>query len=514
MTVDHPTPAGRVVFVGAGPGAPDLLTVRGREALRTADAVVYDTLVPQACLDAIAAHAERFPVQRTAAGTDDPGEATGLLLARLAAAGRTVVRLKGGDPAVFARLAEELQPLRAAGVPVEFVPGVTAALAAAAAAGVPLTSRTAASSLTIVTGHEADDKLAGLDFPALARVSGTLAIYMGVEQVARWSRALLDAGKPAETPVTIVSRCSWPDQRIATTTLAGCVSDFSLHGWQSPTVALVGAAIASTAPAGPLGGRRVLVTRPAGQADDLAALIRGAGGECLHVPVIRVEPPDSWDALDAAIRDAASFDWIVFASGNGVRAFVDRLRAAGRDGRSLGTARLAAIGPATRRSLEQAGFVCDLTPDEFRSEGLVAAFHDHPPARFLLVRAAVGRDHLRRQLESQGHHVTEATAYATHPVAPPLDDADAVAAAGVDWITITSSSIAAAAGRLFGERLRTWRIASISPVTSAAVERCGHRVTVEAAEATSPGLVAAMAAWESARAGESPRASESLQPAR
>ncbi len=514
MTAEHRSTTGRVVFVGAGPGAPDLLTLRGLEAIRTADVIVHDALVPPQLLDAIAIRAERIPVNRGDRGDEDPGAATGLLLARLAAAGRMVVRLKGGDPAVFARLAEELQPLRAAGVPVEFVPGVTAALAAAAAAGVPLTSRASASSLTIVTGHEADDKLAGIDFESLATIPGTLAIYMGVEQVGRWSRALLDAGTPGETPVTIVSRCSWPDQRIATTTLAGCVSDFSLHGWQPPTVAIVGAAARSTSSTGPLAGRRVLITRPAGQADDLAALVREAGGECLHVPVIRVEPPDSWAPLDGAIRAAGSYDWLVFASSNGVRSFAERLRALRLDGRILGTARLAAIGPATGRSLEQAGFVCDLTPDEFRSEGLVAAFRDLPPSRFLLVRAATGRDLLRRELETLGHEVTEVTAYVTRPVEPAEEEAAVIAPSAVDWITVTSSSIATAAARLFGERLRTWRIASISPVTTAALERCGLRPTVEAAEATSSGLVAAMTAWEAARAADLPRPSDSLQPAR
>ncbi|MFM8826869.1 MAG: uroporphyrinogen-III C-methyltransferase [Actinomycetota bacterium] len=513
MTAEHRSSTGRVVFVGAGPGAPDLLTVRGLEATRAADVIVHDALVPSQVLEAIGGRAERIPVNRSERGDEDPGAATGQLLVRLAASGRTVVRLKGGDPAVFARLAEELEPLRAAGVPVEIVPGVTAALAAAAAAGVPLTSRASASSLTIVTGHEADDKLAGLDFESLATIPGTLALYMGVEQVGRWSRALLAAGTPGDTPVTIVSRCSWPDQRIATTTLAACASDFSVHGWQPPSVAIVGTAVRA-ATAGPLSGRRVLITRPAGQADELAALVRGAGGECLHVPVIRVDPPDSWAPLDDAIRAAGSYDWIVFASSNGVRSFVERLRALRLDGRVLGTSRLAAIGPATRSCLEQSGLVCDLTPDEFRSEGLVAAFQSLPPARFLLVRAAAGRDLLRRELEVLGHEVTEVVAYVTRPAEPSNADIAGLAPTSVDWITVTSSSIAAAAAQLFGDRLRTWRIASISPITTSALQRCGVQATVEAAEASSSGLVGAMAAWEAARTANLSQPADSLQPAR
>ena len=204
---------GRVWFVGAGPGAWDLLTIRAADCLRMADVVVHDALVPPWLRDAIAPGAELVPVEREAVAGRDPGEETGRLLARLAAAGRTVVRLKGGDPTVFARLAEEIQPLRDAGLAYELVPGVTAALAAAAAAAAPLTSRTSASHLTLVTGHEAGDKPTGIDFRALASLPGTLAIYMGIEHMGRWSTALLEAGKPPTTPVTIVSRCSWPDQR-------------------------------------------------------------------------------------------------------------------------------------------------------------------------------------------------------------------------------------------------------------------------------------------------------------
>jgi len=302
--------------VGAGPGHPDLLTVRAVECLGRAEVVVHDGLVPLALLEAVGCRAERMLVPRTADGSD-PGEATGRLLADLAAKGRTIVRLKGGDPAVFGRLAEELEPLRNAGIPFEIVPGVTAALAAAAAAGVPLTSRQAASSLTILTGHEADEKDEGLDFSTLAGLPGTLAIYMGVEQVQRWSQELISAGKPADTPVTVISRCSWPDQQIAVTTLGDCGAAFERSGWPAPAIVIVGdvAEPRSPQPASshPLAGRRVLMTRPRGQGEDLAAAIAAHGGECIHAPVIRIDPPDSWEPLDRAIDAADTFDWIVFA---------------------------------------------------------------------------------------------------------------------------------------------------------------------------------------------------------
>lgn len=493
-------PSGRVSFVGAGPGAADLLTLRAAERLRAADAIVHDALVPQGLLDEINPTAERFPVDRDQESRPSPGIATGRLLARLAVEGRVVVRLKGGDPTVFARLTEELEPLRQAGVPVEFVPGITAAVAAAAAAGVPLTSRDAASSLTLVTGREADGKLDGIDFGALAAVPGTLAVYMGVEQVARWSRDLLAGGMPGSTPVTVVSRCSWPDQRIGSSTLADCPRDFARAGWRPPAVVLVGAAAA--VPAGPLRGRLVVVTRPAGQEGDVMAAIRAVGGDGLHVPLMRIVDPPSWRSLDDAIEKIDTYDWVVFASVNGVRAFLRRLRLRGRDARALGTARLAAIGPVTRRALESSGLRCDLMPEEFRSEGLAAVLASRAVrGRYLLVRAEKGRDVLRRELESRGHHVDEVTAYATQPAEPPTGEMiAAIDAAAACWITLTSSSIVDAAVRVFGERLKSWRIATISPVTSEALARHGLRPAVEAATATAAGLVDAIVAHESASA--------------
>jgi uroporphyrinogen III methyltransferase/synthase len=492
------SPPGRVAFVGAGPGAADLLTLRAVDRLRAADVVVHDSLVPLRILDEVNPAAERIAVERDQEQRPSPGTATGRLLARLALQGRTVVRLKGGDPTVFARLTEELEPLRQAGVEVEFVPGVTAALAAAGAAGVPLTSREAASSVTFVTGREADGKTEGIDFRSLADLPGTLAVYMGVEQVARWSRELLAAGLPPGTPLTIVSRCSWPDQRIGTSTLAGCADDFSRQGWRPPAVVLVG--VAAAAVTGPLRGRLVLTTRPAGQEGEVATAIREAGGECMNVPLVRIADPPSWEPLDEVLRRVDSYDWIVFASANGARRFVQRLAAIGRDARALGTARLAAIGPATRRQLEAAGLRCDLVPQTFSSEGLAAALAPRTVrGRHLLVRADKGRDALRRDLEARGHHVDEVVAYESRP----LDAVDpetlaAVDAAPVSWITLTSPSIVEAAVGLLGSRLRSWKIATISPLTSAALARHGLEAAAEAVEATAAGLVAAIVRHEAA----------------
>jgi uroporphyrinogen III methyltransferase/synthase len=514
----QPEPAGRVVFVGAGPGAPDLLTLRASERLALAEVVVHDRLVHPQVMALLPATCERICIDRRDTTDADPGATTGELLVRLAATGRCVVRLKGGDPTIFARLAEELAPLQRAGVAVEIVPGVTAALAAAAVAVMPLTNRTEASSLTFVTGHEARGKDEPVDLGPFAKLPGTLVVYMGVEQIAAWSRRLIEAGRAADTPVTLVSRCSWPDQRVATVTLAETAAVAARDGWQSPAVLIVGA-VAEGVGKGPLAGQSVIVTRPAGQEGEIASLVRAAGGNCLPVPTIRIAPPADPAPLDAVVGRLDSYDWIVFASANGVNGFLDALRTAGRDGRALGTARLAAIGPATRRSLAAAGFVCDLVPDEFRSEGLVASFGPLPPGgRFLLVRASRGRELIRRSLEAAGQHVDEVAAYESLPVEQ-LSAATQAMLSSLEspWVTVTSGAIAEASIRLFGPMIRTrsWRIASLSPVTSAVLRRFGLEPTVEATAATAPELVAAIVRHRQSQTDQpsgSPQAADSPTP--
>jgi len=417
-----------------------------------------------------------------------------------------VVRLKGGDPGVFGRLAEEIEPLHEAGVDWEIVPGVTAALAAAAVAGMPLTSRQDASSITIVTGHEAFDKRARIGFSDLAALPGTLVVYMGVEQVARWSRDLLAAGRPGDTPVTLVSRCTWPDQRVSTTTLDRCASVIAEQGWLSPAIVIVGPVAHGPMANRPLAGRRVMVTRPVGQGDELTRLLVAEGADCLGVPLAVIEPPSSWAPLDEALGRADLYDWIVLTSVNGVRSFVERMRATSRDGRCLGTARLAVIGPATRQALEAAGLVADLEPREPRSEGLLEALEGAPRgARFLLLRADRSREVLRPGLEARGHRVDDVIVYRNRPVERvPREVMQEIERSRIDWITLTSPSIARAACAAFGPLLSQWKIATISGLTSEAVRAAGFSVTAEAAEASSAGLVAAMVGAERVAGSDSP----------
>lgn len=502
---------GHVLFVGAGPGQADLLTVRATRSLECADVVVYDTLVSPAVLNLIKPDAQKISLSEILGGSTgkDVGRIIGNCLATYATNNRNVVRLKGGDPTIFARLREEIEPLNEQFISFEIIPGITSATAAAAAAGTPLTSRNISSSLTIVTGHEAKEKQDTIDYEKLSIQEGTVVIYMGVDQVRHWSDALLKAGRASDTPVTFVSRCSWPDQRIIQTTLAACAADIDSAQLPSPAVAVIGETPLRNPHHDdvklPLQGCRVLVTRPAGQADSVIAEVTQRGGEAMHLPLIEIVPATDTQELKSAITEAWSFDWIVFTSVNGVDHFCRELRLLGRDPRALGTARIAAIGPATATALENYGFVCDLIPDRYLSEGFVAAFKQDPDQkRFLLIQAERGRDVLRKELIAAGHEVRQVAAYATR--ATTADQHTAIRMIEqfpVTWILLTSSFIAETAVKIFGNRLHSWKIASISPITSSKLTQLGYPVTTEASEPTMTSLLDSIESWQSHRAKDS-----------
>lgn len=515
---------GIVRFVGAGPGPADLITVRGLWALREADVVVHDLLVHPSVLAEASDDAKLVPVSCALVGDGTPddaaggdaGERVGRMLRDLALSGRRVVRLKGGDPTVFARLAEEMRPLSEAGIAVEIVPGVTAALAASASASIPLTSRTHASSLTLVTGHRAGGGESTIDLPMLAKLPGSLVFYMGVERLGDWSAALVAAGRPVDTPVVIVSRCGWPDETILRTTLARAAGDAEVASMSSPAVAIVGGVAGEGSAIGPrdgavrrtssdrpavhgLAGRRVLLVRAAGQSAELAAMLAARSARPIECPAIRIEPPESWKPLDDAIDAASSYDWVVFSSANGVRSFVERLRFHGLDARALGTARIAAVGAKTVEALAAARLASDLVPEgDFRAESLADAFDAMPgPGRFLLVRADRGRDVLAGRLLAAGHDVVEVVGYRSIDVEriEPARMAD-LRKHPPDWLVVTSPAVAASALRLFGEFVPGMRIATISPLTSDAVRRQGFVPDAEALQATASAIVDAMAACE------------------
>jgi uroporphyrinogen III methyltransferase/synthase len=503
---------GAVYLVGAGPGDPGLITVRGVECLARADLVLYDYLVNPRLLAHLRPGAEAVCLGRHGQDRIMPQEEVNRRLIEASRAGKSVVRLKGGDPVVFARLAEEISALTAAGIRYEIVPGITAALAAGSHAGVPLTVRECASAVALITGQEDDAKQTSpLDYRRLAQFPGTLVFYMGVTTARRWSGELIAGGKPPETPVAVIRRCSWPDQlclRCDLGTLPHVLADRKLR---PPAVIIVGEAAADASgeswfTARPLFGVRVLVTRPVEQADALARPLEELGAEVLVQPAITITEPEDWGPVDGALAQLAQYDWVAFSSANGVRYFLERLCGEARDIRSLGGTRLAAMGPGTAAELVRWRLKADLAPpDEFRAESLADALAPEAAGkRFLLARASRGREVLADRLRAAGAGVDQVVVYRSIDVdRPDPQIASWLAAGEIDWVTVTSSAIARSLVKLLGDALRHARLASISPVTSATLRELGYEPSSEAGEYTMEGVVASIVRFHGA-AGASP----------
>ncbi|MBI1901155.1 MAG: uroporphyrinogen-III C-methyltransferase [Planctomycetia bacterium] len=501
---------GKVFLVGAGPGDPGLVTLRGVECLRRADLVLYDYLVNPRIVRH-AERAEKICLGRHGQGRIMPQEEVNAAMIAAARAGKAVVRLKGGDPAVFARGAEEAGALAEAKIKFEIVPGVTAALAAASYAGIPVTCRGIASAVALVTAHEEGEKdEPAVDFAALAAFPGTLVMYMGVTTAESWTRALIAAGKPAKTPAAIIRRCSWPDQLTIRCTLGRVADELRRRHLRPPVIVVVGDVV----PLGetldwfsrrPLFGRRVLVTRAAGQADILCDKLEDAGATVLAQPAIEIGPPDDFSPVDRAIGRLDQYQAVVFSSANGVRFFLERLSAMGRDVRALGRAQLAAIGPATGEELERYHLRVDVPlPDEFRAEALAdrliaSLAQGGTKMRVLLIRASRGREVLAERLRAAGHDVEQVVAYSSRDVANADAEIRAALAAGkIDWITVTSSAIARSLAGMLGDELGRAKLASISPITSAELRALGHVPAVEAVAYTTDGLIEAICSTDRA----------------
>ncbi len=502
---------GRVILVGAGPGDPGLITVRGSRWLERADAILYDYLVNPRLLAAVRSECELIFLGKHQKQISNATpqklwtqDEINRRMIELASAGKTVVRLKSGDPAIFGRLAEETAALDAAGIPYEIVPGITAAMAAGSHAGVWITNRDQASAVALITGHEKDDKSgSALDFEALAKFPGTLVFYMGVTTVGEWSAALIAAGKAASTPVMIVRRCSWPDQLVLSSRLDRIAGDLQESKLRPPIIIIVGDVATDTSTANwfmsrPLFGQKVLVTRAAEQAAPLVDRLSELGAECVIQPTITIGPPADWKAVDDAIHGASQYHWIVFSSANGVQAFCERLKSLGFDGRALKNCKLAAIGPGTADALAAYHLHADLQPDEFRAEALAEALiaTRHGDLRFqriLLIRASRGREVLAEQLTNAGAWVDQVVAYTSGDVDSPAPEiAEQLAGGEFAWVTVTSSAIARGLVRMFGESLKQTRLASISPVTSDTLRGLGFEPSAEAAVYTIEGLVQAI----------------------
>jgi uroporphyrinogen III methyltransferase/synthase len=500
--------SGRVYLVGAGPGDPGLLTARALELIAAADVILYDRLIPRAALDGARADAELLFVGKEGGGASVPQEQTEALMMARAQAGRTVVRLKGGDPFVFGRGGEEALALRAAGIDFEVVPGVTAGVAASAYAGIPVTHRGLASAVALVTGHtreDAEDSAAedAVDWSALAAFPGTLVFYMGVRQLPHIAASLMQAGRPGSQPVAVVEAGTLPWQRTVTGTLETIAEMVRREGIRPPSITVVGPVAALAQELAwlgprPLSGLSVAVTRARAQASGLARQLEALGASVVQAPVIRVQP------LPAPVEspfDPEPYDLICVTSANGVAGLFERLQDDGRDARSLAGKTIAAIGAATARALAERGIVADVVPERSVAESLVEALAELPVRRALVARAREGRDVLPDALRARGAEVDVLELYETvaEPLAP--DALQAVRAA--DYITFTSSStvrffLQAAGGE--GGMPADTRIVSIGPVTSEALREAGLEPDIEADPYDVEGMIAALLADAAARA--------------
>lgn len=438
--------AGKVTLVGAGPGDPGLLTVKGLRALEQAEVVVYDRLVSPAVLERIPVSARRIDVGKEAGHHPVPQERINQILLEEARAGHNVVRLKGGDPFVFGRGGEELQVLARAGVEFAEVPGVTSAVAAAAYGGIPVTHRDYASSVHIITGHARAGGAPDMDFEALVRTKGTLVFLMGVTALPAIARGLLEAGMAGDTPAAMVERGTFPDQRRCDATLATLEARASEMAIRSPALIVVGGVCDLARELCwlerlPLHGKRVLVTRPRERAGTLSDRLRELGADVVEFPCVRTEPILPCPAMERALGDLGAYQWLGFTSAAGVEAFWACLRGLGRDARALGGVKLAAIGPATGKALEAHGLCPDLIPAVYDAAHLGGVLGRAAAGRVLLLRAEEGSEALTDALAAAGVAYDDLPVYRTIYDNPRREELREELKAGrLDYVTFTSAS--------------------------------------------------------------------------
>jgi uroporphyrinogen III methyltransferase/synthase len=496
--------SGFVSLIGAGPGDPGLLTLRGAEALSGADVVVYDYLANPVLLAHVRPEAELIYVGKKAGSHTRSQEEINALLVEQALAGLRVARLKGGDPFVFGRGGEEALALVDAGVPFEVIPGVTSAVAAPAYAGIPVTHRGLASSFAVITGHEDPAKEeSALDWSRLATGVDTLVFLMGVGNLPQIVEQLVAHGRPSETPIALVRWGTMPAQQVVSGTLANIVGKVRAAGLQPPAVTVVGQVAGLRQRLHwfedrPLFGQRVLVTRTRQQASVLSVRLRALGAEAIELPTISIAPPDDRTPLDSAIAELSSYDWIIFTSVNGVEQFWEQLLDAGLDARALHGVKLAAIGPATSARLADFGLRADYMPDDYVAEAVAAGLDQVRGQRVLLPRADIARPALAALLRQQGADVVDVAAYRT---LRPMVDPDELHSTleRVTMATFTSSStvrnlatMVQEAGLALPQALAQATIACIGPITAATARELGLQVDVVAGEYTIDGLVKAL----------------------
>jgi uroporphyrinogen III methyltransferase/synthase len=527
------TIAGLVSLIGAGPGDPDLITVKGLKRLQQADVVIYDYLANATLLEHCRADAELIYVGKQAGRHTLSQDEINALLIEHGGAGKQVARLKGGDPYIFGRGGEEADVLQQAGIRWEVVPGITAGVAAPAYAGIPVTHREVASSVAFITGHEDPTKPeTALNWVTLATAVDTLVFYMGVGNLPEIAAKLIDNGRKPSTPVAVIRWGTKPEQEVVTGTLETIAVTVAAAGLKPPAITVVGDVVRLRERLRwfdnrPLWGKRIVVTRAREQASALSERLRGAGAHPIEYPVIAFAPPLDWSPLDQALAKLDEYQWIIFTSVNGVRFMLERMAALGMQPTLLHHHQIGAIGPATARELEQAGLRATFVPTEFVAEAVIEQIGDVTGQHILLPRADIAREALVAGLQAKGAYVDNVVAYRTvlgtgdeeqgnngtknkesrgerrGADQQPHDSVVHMLRAGaIDAVTFTSSSTV----KNFFARLeqsgvdadeaRTLlepvTIAAIGPITSKTAREYGLNVAIEAEHYTIDGLVAAL----------------------
>lgn len=499
---------GIVYLVGAGPGAPSLITLRGVECLQRAEVVVYDYLANEQLLNHAPESAERIYAGKIGGRHNQGQDEINNLLVAKGAAGKVVVRLKGGDPFVFGRGGEECEALREAGIPFEVVPGVTAAVGASAYAGIPLTHRDVTASVAFVTGQEGKDKEeSNIDWDRLSLGGGTVVFYMGITTLRRNMQRMVEHGRSPDTPVALVRWATTVCQQVLVGTLADIADKAEEHGFKPPAITIVGEVVALREKlqwfdTRPLCGKKIIVTRAAEQAGEFSVKLATRGATVLECPTIRLVEPESWQLLDLAIRELPGYDWLVLTSGNAVRFFFQRLDALGLDARALACCRICAVGPKTADEIRSCGIKPDLVPTDYKAEGVVDEFSrlDMHDSRVLFPRADKARDVIPRELKRMGAHVDSPVAYRNiFPERLPPETLFALEKRSVDCITFTSSSTVQNLAAMLGEELmldmlKGVTVASIGPITSKSCRDLGLRVDIEPKSHTLDALAEALEA--------------------
>ncbi|MGQ0812027.1 MAG: uroporphyrinogen-III C-methyltransferase [Nitrospiraceae bacterium] len=508
------TAKGKVYLVGAGPGDPKLLTLRGKECLEQADVVLYDYLANETLLNYVPIQAERIYVGRRGRGAYQDQKEVNRLMIEKALSGKVVIRLKGGDPFVFGRGGEEAEAVAEAGLEFEVVPGVTAAVAVPAYAGIPVTHRTLASTVAFVTGHEDPSKgPSALEWPRLATADGTVVFLMGMKNLPRIVERLVEQGRPVTTPVAVIRWGTRAQQQTVIGTLADIVSKSEVARLDPPTVIVVGDVVRLRNQLNwfekrPLFGKRILVTRAREQAVELSDRIRAYGGEPVECPTIHVTPPENWSEVDGVLADLRRYQWLIFTSVNGVEPFMSRLRKSGRDVRALAGLRICCIGPRTAHEVAVYGLKADLIPAEYQAEGIIEALKAAgiQGQHVLIPRAAVAREVLPEELRALGAEVQVVTVYRT--VLPSADSKrlkEQLRQNEIHVVSFTSSSTVLNFTQLFErqsdmhELMHKALVACIGPITAQTAIECGLSASIVARENTVPALADAIAGYYLAR---------------